>query len=442
MILLESSNLEIERNLSLFAMMRFLRGLKPVLPALTTAPVFLQQRESQSRAPLHRPGILYFQCFAKHGFFIKSLFKLAPVGCMEPELPSDEDIFNAMRELYQSIPDASLVTVRMLRERTSEKLGLGPGGLDDKKDLVKAFMEGIINDEAPPEFDQGSLVQAPHGMPAVPVPMTYGRALAASSGMILRKLPKPRFAPYMPPNIDLCDLTIKDFHAGANYKHVVDIITNHDATFTEADVKKCLIDGELENLPAIAKPPPSAIPVNHFAQIAFVEISAHKWHVVKLITFISASEKGMVKGSLAATYRHGEMHAINFGSNNKDGKRVFQYLFQELGGFQIRQWELQSSSAPAFDLSDDAELRAIDRGFDFIEKSWRERSIPGQGLKQLHWVTRQVKDPNSPLFGSGDFKWNEKLINQAIIKLREEGALAKIDMFDELGKTIASVKGY
>ena len=107
-ILLESSNLEIERNLSLFAMIRFLRGLKPVLPALTTAPVFLQQRESQSRAPLHRPGILYFQCFAKHGFFIKSLFKLAPVGSMEPELPSDEDIFNAMRELCQSIPDAIL----------------------------------------------------------------------------------------------------------------------------------------------------------------------------------------------------------------------------------------------------------------------------------------------------------------------------------------------
>jgi hypothetical protein len=25
-----------------------------------------------------------------------------------------------------------------------------------------------------------------------------------------------------------------------------------------------------------------------------------------------------VKGSLAATYRHGDMHAINFGSNNKD----------------------------------------------------------------------------------------------------------------------------
>ena len=115
--------------------------LKPVIPALAAGPVLFQQKQSQPLAPFHHPPIPSFQGFLPHGFFIKPLFKPSySVWCMESDMPSDEDIFKTLRDLYQAIPDASLVTVRMLRERTSEKCGLGPNGLDDKKDMIKAFM--------------------------------------------------------------------------------------------------------------------------------------------------------------------------------------------------------------------------------------------------------------------------------------------------------------
>jgi len=113
-----------------------------------------------------------------------------------------------------------------------------------------------------------------------------------------------------------------------------------------------------------------------------------------------------------------------------DGKipgPVFVHLLQELGGFQIRQWELQgSSSRPADSTPDDEELKAIDDGFSFIEKSWRERVVPAQGLKQLHWITRCIKDSKCPIYGQGPFKWTDRLVEKAFTKLREEGVLAKV----------------
>ena len=72
---------------------------------------------------------------------------------------------------------------------------------------------------------------------------------------------------------------------------------------------------------------------------------------------------------------------------------------QDLGGIQIRQWVLQGSSAPSVmaDEVADEEIQAIDAGFAFIEKSWRNRTVPSAGVKQLHWITRSLKDPRSPL---------------------------------------------
>jgi hypothetical protein len=100
--------------------------------------------------------------------------------------------------------------------------------------------------------------------------MSFARAVAATSGLILRKLPKPRFSPFCGSNIDLCDLTTRDFQRRNPVKAIVDVILNHNGNFTEADVKKCVTDGDMDALPAIAKPPVGAAAVNHFTQTAFI----------------------------------------------------------------------------------------------------------------------------------------------------------------------------
>jgi len=241
-----------------------------------------------------------------------------PAGLGEPN-PTDEVIYNTLKDVYRAIPDTSLVTVKVLRERVAEVLGLGQQGLDGRRALVKGLTESIVNDEAPPNFHDGSLAPV---APPVPVPMTFQRALTATSGLILRKLAKPRFVPYTVPNIGLLDLTTRDF--GRNpVKGLVDIVLNHRADFGEDDVKMCVLDGEMESLPWIARPPPGAVPVNHFTQTAFIDTEGGLMNVVRFITFQSDGEDGKVKADTARSHTHGTPYLINFGSNTKRGKKVF-----------------------------------------------------------------------------------------------------------------------
>jgi len=310
-----------------------------------------------------------------------------------------------------------------MRVITEQALGMPAGGLDGKKAVVKVLLSAIINDE-PVTFDESGALP-PTAPVHPPEPMTFGRAKTAVAGLILRKLPKPQFAPYKAPNIDLGDLTIRDYHSQNPVKAVVDLILNHREQISEDHVKNCVVNMKLEDLPAIARPPPTAIAINHFTQTAFLPAGSDNWHIVKFITFLSDGPDGKVTPELARSYQHGTMHLINYSSNNKEGKKVFIYLFEQLGGFQVRQWDLQgSSAAPAEDTSE--ELDCIDQGFDFIDKSWRERSVPASGLRQVQWITRCTKDRTCPLYEQGAFKWNARIINQAITAMRNEGCLAKV----------------
>ena len=102
-------------------------------------------------------------------------------------------------------------------------------------------------------------------------------------------------------------------------------------------------------------------------------------------------------------------------------------MVEQLGGFQIRQWQLQTNSmAAASDGDSGDELKAIDAGFEFIETSYRENKVPAAGVKQLHWITTQLHSKTSPLWMGGPFKWTDRLVEKAFRKLTEEGSLAQV----------------
>jgi len=153
------------------------------------------------------------------------------------------------------------------------------GGLDGKKAVVKVLLSAIINDE-PVTFDESGALP-PTAPVHPPEPMTFGRAKTAVAGLILRRLPKPQFAPYKAPNIDLGDLTIRDYHSQNPVKAVVDLILNHREQISEDHVKNCVVNMKLEDLPAIARPPPTAIAINHFTQTAFLPAGSDNWHIVE-----------------------------------------------------------------------------------------------------------------------------------------------------------------
>ena len=57
-------------------------------------------------------------------------------------------------------------------------------------------------------------------------------------------------------------------------------------------------------------------------------------------------------------------------------------------------------------------MEAIDKGFEFIEKSFRDRVAPASGIAQVRWVSRQLHDPNCPLYANGEHKWTEKIVEK------------------------------
>ena len=183
---------------------------------------------------------------------------------------------------------------------------------------------------------------------------------------------------------------------------------------------------DIEGMPDITKPPAGVFQVNHFTQSAFIR-TGDAWTVIKHVVFQSDGPDGKVKAALARSYCHGEPYLINFGTNVKNGRKAFQELFESLGGFQVRQWELQGGSRGCgADEVSGADVDAIDKGFDFIEKCWKDRTLPAMGIAQMRWVSKQLVSSTSPLYAQGAFRWSDKFVEKAIGKLREQGTLAKV----------------
>ena len=126
-----------------------------------------------------------------------------------------------------------------------------------------------------------------------------------------------------------------------------------------------------------------------------------------------------MRPEVADSHKHGELNLISYANNSATGRKVFGYLFERLGGFQIRQWEFHGGASDAPQQADE-DLVAIDEGFTFIEIRWRDRKIGSTGFEQLKWATSETKKKEGPLL-----KWSDRLVKGAIGKLRDEGALAK-----------------
>ena len=331
-------------------------------------------------------------------------------------LPTDERIYTKVKELMDDIPDKGAVTSRELRGRLELALGLAPGLLYDKKAMLEQFCVGILEDKPGPTFE--SLSGALSVGQAV-APMNMARALAAVAGLSMRKRPIPAFVPHYEPNIGLCDLNIVDWNARNPVKHLVDIIVGYDGPMDAAQVQCNIIDAEPEKLPVVLRPPVGHLPVNHFVQSAVIRRGA-TYDIVRWITFAADTDSGKARPEVALSHKHGDLHLINYGDNLANSKKAFAWLFEQLGGFQIRAWELHAGQGTRALDNVEEDIDDINKGFDFIERSFRTRKIGNTGFKQLQWVTVQTRDSRGLLY-----KWSERLVKEALKQLRDEGALAK-----------------
>lgn len=104
----------------------------------------------------------------------------------------------------------------------------------------------------------------------------------------------------------------------------------------------------------------------------------------------------------------------------KLGRKIVQYCLERMGGRCFKFSELTSQGMPSkvkavpFEDKDDEE---IDKGFDYLSK-FGPRS--GAQNQQLRWMTKTLKNKDSPLYG-----WPQALVEKALHNLTNEGVFAK-----------------
>ena len=106
-------------------------------------------------------------------------------------------------------------------------------------------------------------------------------------------------------------------------------------------------------------------------------------------------------------------------SDAKIGKKIIQYVLENLGGRQLKIFDLVSHTTPRnssgkFEDKDDDE---IDRGFDFIQNEGPRSCTE---MAQLRWMTKNLKAPTSPIY-----QWPHSLVEKALRNIATDGALAK-----------------
>ena len=72
---------------------------------------------------------------------------------VDASVPTDDDIFEVLKDLVNRIPDLQAVTLKQLRERAADKLGLGADGLEDRKARVSELAASIIDGGVNPNLD-------------------------------------------------------------------------------------------------------------------------------------------------------------------------------------------------------------------------------------------------------------------------------------------------
>ena len=235
---------------------------------------------------------------------------------------TDEQTYNALNNLIHALAGFGDITIGDMLRQAAVHLQLSENGLDLKQALVKKFVSAIINKGPITDFSDGT---------SAALPIKYQTALAECSCLFLRKT-KAKFLPNSTGSILWTDVNIRELYVNSSVvKHVVDVICGYDHDVKEEMIKACVADGEHEALPSICRPPPTATSVNHFVQMAFIGRDDGKYDIVKWITFESEGNQGEVKTEFAALHGHGQLHYINYGSNQTQWQERLPVLIRTVG---------------------------------------------------------------------------------------------------------------
>ena len=197
------------------------------------------------------------------------------------------------------------------------------------------------------------------------------------------------------------DLPLRDVNQqGYTLLNFCDIIPDQEPVDKAAVEQICGI-GDYKSLP-----PPLKLRVEprmpYTMQVFILPAEGNKVHILKHVIF---RPKG-IHVSEVHQMAYGLAQKIDYGRHFRDGSRAFQWMLEQLGGFQVRYFSLTPKHAPKGN-PDRNRRRA---GYAFIRDHGPRSNKSNQFVE---WTDEQVNDPRSPIFEWKPAEVKESLTNYA-----------------------------
>ena len=157
----------------------------------------------------------------------------------------------------------------------------------------------------------------------------------------LMQLPQAEVVELPIGRVKATSLPMKNITRTTTSKHILDVITEHEGVFDFAQVRALCLEKKWQDLP-----PPlcfkEAPPADVILQICVVKLheTQHKYFILKHLQFKDKVKGAYVTDRLAM----GNVQRISW-SHPKTGMKVWQHVFENLGGWQCRAFTLAPAIA-------------------------------------------------------------------------------------------------
>ena len=247
--------------------------------------------------------------------------------------------------------------------------------------------------------------------------MDYDAMKEAVAGFFVRPLREPHAhrgpnGIFNPATLPLQEWAITDNSMVHAIDQIDDFKEDVDFVVLKRAYLKAIDDDDFSALPepfGFKEKPPAGTKL----QIAIFHADPPSKFIVKHLVF-----KDKMKPQSFQRLIYGEARRLKF-THPKIGVKVWQYTFENMGGWQFRQHHLTpeviSKSKGSMDMNTLTDEQ-VDEGFDYIVK---EAPRTASGITQLTWLTKSLKN-ETPIKG-----WQHKLVKEAIKNLTMDGSLAK-----------------
>ena len=250
--------------------------------------------------------------------------------------------------------------------------------------------------------------------------LTFEQMKIAVTPLVCRALPQP-VSLQLPLGIYnplILPITLLQIHDNP-LVNMFDVISNHSRDIDFAQLEKAFVDANsISNFSQLPEPFgfKGELPKGTKMQIFIYPRRDGGHHIIKhFVCTLKCKPKIFNSGV------YGQAYVYNWRSTDaKVGKKIIQYTLENLGGRQYKIFDLVSYTTPAksaqsrFEDKDDEE---IDKGFDFIQSDAPRSTTE---MAHLRWMTKNLKNPASPIF-----QWPSGLVEKALGNLARDGALAK-----------------